>query len=111
VLVGHAGIVGENTLLCGQVGLAGTTRIGNNCILAGQVGCAGHLTVGDGATITSQSGVPGDVPPGAIYSGYPATENRHWLKTSAAVNRLPELAKTVRRLEAEIAKLKAQVTG
>ena len=109
VLVGHASTVGENTLLCGQVGLAGTTRIGNNCILAGQVGCAGHLSVGDGATITSQSGVPGDVPPGALYSGYPATENRHWLKTSAAVSRLPELAKTVRQLEAEIAKLKAQV--
>ena len=111
VLVGHASTVGENTLLCGQVGLAGTTRIGNNCILAGQVGCAGHLTVGDGATITSQSGVPGDVPPGALYSGYPATENRHWLKTAAAVNRLPELAKTVRQLEAEIAKLKAQAAG
>jgi UDP-3-O-[3-hydroxymyristoyl] glucosamine N-acyltransferase len=107
VLVGHASSVGENTLLCGQVGLAGTTRIGNNCILAGQVGCAGHLTVGDGATITSQSGVPGDVPPGALYSGYPATENRQWLKTAAAISRLPELAKTVRQLEAEVAKLKS----
>jgi UDP-3-O-[3-hydroxymyristoyl] glucosamine N-acyltransferase len=65
--------------------------------------------VGDGATITSQSGVPGDVPPGALYSGYPATENRHWLKTAAAVSRLPELAKTVRQLEAEIARLKERV--
>src|SRR5438270_3276816 len=111
VLVGHASSVGENTLLCGQVGLAGTTRIGNNCILAGQVGCAGHLTVGDGATITSQSGVPGDVPPGAVYSGYPAVENRQWLKTSAAIRRLPELAKTVRQLEAEVARLKAQIGG
>jgi UDP-3-O-[3-hydroxymyristoyl] glucosamine N-acyltransferase len=53
--------------------------------------------------------VHGDVPPGALYSGYPATENRQWLKTSAAVSRLPELAKTVRQLEAEIAKLKAHV--
>ena len=109
VLVGHASSVGENTLLCGQTGLAGTTRIGNNCILAGQVGCAGHLTVGDGATITAQSGVHGDVPPGALYSGYPAVENRQWLKTSAAISRLPELAKTVRQLEAEIARLKARI--
>jgi UDP-3-O-[3-hydroxymyristoyl] glucosamine N-acyltransferase len=101
--------VGENTLLCGQVGLAGTTRIGNNCILAGQVGCAGHLTVGDGATITAQSGVHGDVPSGALYSGYPATENREWLKNSAAISRVPELAKTVRQLEAEIARLKAHL--
>ena len=109
VLVGHGGRVGENTLLCGQVGLAGSTKIGTNCILGGQVGCAGHLTVGDGATITSQSGVPGDVPPGALYSGYPAVENRQWLKNSAAISRVPELAKTVRQLEAEIAKLKAHV--
>jgi len=109
VLVGHGSSVGENALLCGQVGLAGSTKIGKNCVLAGQVGCAGHLTVGDGAIITSQSGVPGDVPPGALYSGYPAVENRQWLKTSAAVSRVPELAKTVRQLEAEIARLKARI--
>jgi UDP-3-O-[3-hydroxymyristoyl] glucosamine N-acyltransferase len=109
VLVGHGSSVGENTLLCGQVGLAGSTKIGNNCMLAGQVGCSGHLSVNDGAIVSAQSGVHGDVPPGALYSGYPATENRQWLKTSAAVSRLPELAKTVRQLEAEIAKLKAHV--
>jgi UDP-3-O-[3-hydroxymyristoyl] glucosamine N-acyltransferase len=51
------------------------------------------------------------VRPGALYSGYPAVENRQWLKTSAAVNRLPELIKTVRQLEAEVAKLKAQITA
>jgi UDP-3-O-[3-hydroxymyristoyl] glucosamine N-acyltransferase len=109
VLVGHGSSVGENTLLCGQAGLAGSTKIGNNCVLAGQVGCSGHLTVGDGATITAQSGVPGDVPPGALYSGYPAVENRQWLKNSAAVSRLPEMAKTVRQLKAEVARLKAHL--
>jgi len=109
VLVGHGSSVGENTLLCGQVGLAGSTKIGNGCILGGQVGCSGHLTVGDGAMITAQSGVPNDVPPGALYSGYPAVENREWLKNSAALRRVPELAKTVHRLEAEIAKLKAHI--
>lgn len=109
VLVGHGSSVGENTLLCGQVGLAGSTRIGKGCILGGQVGCSGHLTVGDGAMVTAQSGVPNDVPPGALYSGYPAVENREWLKNSAAARRVPELAKTVRQLEAEIAKLKAHI--
>ena len=109
VLVGHGSSVGENTLLCGQVGLAGSTKIGANCILAGQVGCSGHGNVGDSAVITAQSGVHGDVPAGGLYSGYPAVQNRQWLKTSAAVNRLPELAKTVRQLEAEIARTKALV--
>jgi len=106
VLVGHASHVGTDTLLCGQVGLAGSTKIGNNCILAGQVGTAGHLTVGDGTVITAQSGVPNDVPSRALYSGYPAVENAQWLKMMAALNRLPELQKRVRELEAEIERLK-----
>jgi UDP-3-O-[3-hydroxymyristoyl] glucosamine N-acyltransferase len=108
VQVGHASKVGENSLLCGQVGLAGSTRVGKNCILAGQVGAAGHLTIGDGAVVTSQSGVPNDVPPGALYSGYPAIDNKNWLKSVAVFNRLPELQKQVRDLTAEIEKLKSQ---
>jgi UDP-3-O-[3-hydroxymyristoyl] glucosamine N-acyltransferase len=98
VLVGHACEVGEDAILCGQVGLAGSTRVGNRCILAGQVGSAGHLDIGDGATVTSQSGVPSDIPPGALYSGYPAMENKLWLKAMAALKNLPEMQKTVRRL-------------
>ena len=102
VLVGHASKVGGNSMLCGQVGLAGSTRIGENCILAGQVGTAGHLTVGDGAVITAQSGVPNDVPERALYSGYPAVENRKWLRMMAALHRLPELQKRVAELEEKI---------
>jgi UDP-3-O-[3-hydroxymyristoyl] glucosamine N-acyltransferase len=105
VLVGHASQVGADTLLCGQVGLAGSTKIGNNCILAGQVGTAGHLVVGDGTVITAQSGVPNDVPAHALYSGYPAVENRQWLKMMAALQQLPELQKRVRELESQLARL------
>ncbi len=108
VLIGHASRVGANTMLCGQVGLAGSTKVGSNCILAGQVGTAGHLIVGDGTVITAQSGVPNDVPAHALYSGYPAVDNRQWLKTMAALNRLPELQKRVRELETEMEQLKGR---
>ncbi|MGH9758546.1 MAG: UDP-3-O-(3-hydroxymyristoyl)glucosamine N-acyltransferase, partial [Candidatus Acidiferrales bacterium] len=104
--VGHACQVGEDTLLCGQVGLAGTSKVGDRCILAGQVGAAGHLTIGDGAILTAQSGVPGDVPAGAIYSGYPAMENQAWRKSVAAFHRLPEMQKELRELRREIAALR-----
>jgi UDP-3-O-[3-hydroxymyristoyl] glucosamine N-acyltransferase len=97
VQVGHGSTVGENTLLCAQVGLAGSTVVGRDVILAGQVGVAGHLTIGDGAIATAQSGIPGDVAPGTVVSGYPAMENRAWLRTVAAVNRLPELLKQLRQ--------------
>jgi UDP-3-O-[3-hydroxymyristoyl] glucosamine N-acyltransferase len=108
VQVGHACKVGEDTLLCGQVGLAGTTRVGNRCILAGQVGAAGHLTIGDGATLTAQSGVPTDVPEGAIYSGYPAMDNLAWRKSVAVFNRLPELQRELRELRAELETLRGR---
>ena len=107
VLVGHACEVGEDTILCGQVGLAGSTSIGNRCILAGQVGSAGHLEIGDGAIITSQSGMHLDVPPGAVRSGSPVMENRLWLKVIAALKRLPEMQKTIRELAAEVARIKS----
>jgi UDP-3-O-[3-hydroxymyristoyl] glucosamine N-acyltransferase len=108
VLIGHASQVGANAMLCGQVGLAGSTKIGDSCILAGQVGTAGHLAVGRGAVITAKSGVPNDVPPAALYSGYPAVENRQWLKTQAMLNRLPDLQRKVRDLEEQIEKLKSR---
>jgi UDP-3-O-[3-hydroxymyristoyl] glucosamine N-acyltransferase len=96
VQVGHGSKVGENTLLCAQAGLAGSTDVGKNVILAGQVGVAGHCKIGDGAIATAQSGIPNDVAPGAIVSGYPAIDNKLWLRCSAAFNRLPELVKVIR---------------
>ena len=96
VQVGHGSEVGENSLLCAQVGLAGSTVIGRNVTLAGQVGVAGHCTVGDGAIATAQSGIPNDVAPGKIVSGYPAVDNRQWLRSVALFNRLPELLKGLR---------------
>ena len=99
VQVGHASIVGENTLLCAQVGLAGSTQVGRNVTLAGQVGVAGHLTIGDGAIATAQTGIPSDVPPGAVVSGYPAMDNRAWLRMVAALQRVPDLLRKLRSEE------------
>ena len=96
VQVGHGSTVGEGSLLCAQVGLAGSTEIGKNVILAGQVGVAGHCRVGDGAVATAQSGIPSDVADGKMVSGYPAIENKQWLRCVALFERLPELTKPLR---------------
>jgi UDP-3-O-[3-hydroxymyristoyl] glucosamine N-acyltransferase len=98
VQIGHGSTVGENTMLCAQVGLAGSTEVGKNVILAGQVGVAGHCTIGDNAIATAQSGIPNDVPANTMVSGYPAIENRQWLRSVAVFNKLPELAKALRAL-------------
>jgi UDP-3-O-[3-hydroxymyristoyl] glucosamine N-acyltransferase len=102
VQIGHASNIGEDSLLCAQVGLAGSTHIGNGVILAGQVGVAGHLTIGDKAVATAQTGIPSSVPAGATVSGYPAIENKRWLRASVLFARLPEMAKQILGLEKRI---------
>jgi UDP-3-O-[3-hydroxymyristoyl] glucosamine N-acyltransferase len=96
VQVGHGSQVGEDVLLCSQVGLAGSTEIGNRVILTGQVGVVGHCKVGDNAIVTPQSGVAHDIPADALYSGAPAVDHKVWLKYSAVLPRLPEMARALR---------------
>ncbi len=99
--VGHGSAVGEHTLLCAQVGLAGSTVVGKNVIIAGQAGVAGHCNVGDGVVITAQSGTHGDIPAGSMVSGSPAFEHKQWLRAVNAFSKLPELARAVRNLTAK----------
>jgi UDP-3-O-[3-hydroxymyristoyl] glucosamine N-acyltransferase len=96
VQVGHGSRIGEHSLLASQVGLAGSTEVGNHVILTGQVGVVGHCKIGDGAIVTPQSGVAGDIEAGAIVSGAPAVDHKLWLKYSALLSRLPEIARAVR---------------
>ena len=105
VQVGHASVVGEDSILCAQVGLAGSSHLGKNVLLAGQVGVAGHLTLDDNVIATAQSGIPGDVPANMMVSGYPAIENKLWLKCAAIFSKLPELHDTLRALKTKITEL------
>jgi UDP-3-O-[3-hydroxymyristoyl] glucosamine N-acyltransferase len=107
VQVGHGSKVGENTLLCAQVGLAGSTDVGNNVILTGQVGVAGHCRVGDNVIATAQSGIPSDVENGKMVSGYPAIDNRLWLKASVVFSKLPEMSKKIREIEQKVDKVQS----
>jgi UDP-3-O-[3-hydroxymyristoyl] glucosamine N-acyltransferase len=109
VQVGHSSQVGEDTLLCAQVGLAGSTEVGKNVILSGQVGAAGHLRIGDGVIATAQSGIPNSVPDGQVISGYPAIENRAWLRSSAVFAQLPSLQKEMRRMQKRLTQLEQSI--
>jgi len=99
VQIGHSCTVGEDSLLCAQVGLAGSSHIGNRVILAGQAGVAGHLKIGDDVVLTAKSATSHDIPAGKIISGIPAFDNRDWLRATAAFRRLGEIQRTVRELE------------
>jgi len=101
VQIGHACRVGENAIICSQAGIAGSTTLGSNVVLAGQVGIINHLNIGDGVLVTAQSGVGHDVPAGQKISGAPAFDNAAWLRAVAVFQKLPEIARTLRRLERE----------
>ena len=100
--IGHGSAIGEHTMVCAQVGLAGSTVVGNNVILAGQVGVAGHCTVGDNVIITAQSGTHGDIEPGKMISGSPGFDHRQWMRAVAAFAKLPDLARKIRELEGKV---------
>ncbi len=99
VQVGHSCVVGEDALLCAQVGMAGSSRVGDRVILTGQVGIGGHITVGDDAILYPQSGVPNDVAPGAILVGTPAFEVSAFWRAVAVFKKLGEIPKRIRGLE------------
>ncbi|MCI0652192.1 MAG: UDP-3-O-(3-hydroxymyristoyl)glucosamine N-acyltransferase [Planctomycetes bacterium] len=98
VHIGHNCVVGPHCLLAGQTGLAGSCKIGAGVILAGQVGLAGHLEVGAGAQIGAKSGVRSDVPPGAKYFGYPATDFATAARAYAILFQLPDIHKKIDEL-------------
>jgi UDP-3-O-[3-hydroxymyristoyl] glucosamine N-acyltransferase len=111
VQIGHSCAVGEDALLCAQVGLAGSSQIGRRVILAGQVGVAGHLQIGDDVVLTAKSATSHNVPPGKVLSGIPAFDNREWLRATAAFRRLGEMHRTIRNLEERLAALEKDSTA
>jgi UDP-3-O-[3-hydroxymyristoyl] glucosamine N-acyltransferase len=109
VQIGHSCTIGEDSLLCAQVGLAGSSHIGNRVVLAGQAGVAGHLTLGDDVVLTAKSATSHDVPAGKMISGIPAFDNRDWLRSTAALRRLGEMRRTIRELEKRLAAIEGSV--
>lgn len=104
VQIGHSCSVDEDTLICAQTGLAGSTHIGKRVILAGQVGIAGHLTVGDDAVVTAQAAAAQDVPAGKMIGG-PGLDNMVWIRVVSVFKRLADAVKTVRSLEKRVGEL------
>lgn len=98
VMVGHNCDVGNHVVLCGQVGIAGSTTVGDQAVLAGQVGVAGHVKVGRGVKAGGQTGITSDVPDGASIFGTPGLPHREAFRVNAELKRLPETARLVRGL-------------
>jgi UDP-3-O-[3-hydroxymyristoyl] glucosamine N-acyltransferase len=103
VQIGHNVEIGENTVMAGQTGIAGSTKVGKNCMFAGQVGIAGHLKIADGTKIGAKAGVSGNIKEeNSIVTGLPAIDHRLFLRSSVIFRKLPELKEKIEELEKEI---------
>ena len=102
VHIAHNVQIGRNCVIVAQVGIAGSTAIGDGVTLAGQAGLVGHLRIGDGAIVAAQSGVINDVPAGETWFGYPARRRAQVMRANAALLKLPELVRRVRRIEERV---------
>lgn len=108
VQIAHGVVVGKNSLLAAQVGVAGSSVIGEQVMLGGQVGITGHVTVGDRVKASAKTGVTGHVPADSFITGYPHLDNLEWRKAYAVVRRLPDLRKRLLELEERLAALEAR---
>ncbi len=95
--IGHNCEIGENTVIAGQTGVAGSTKIGKNCMIGGQVGFAGHLTIGDNVRIQGKSGIIRNVKDGEVLQGNPAFGYTDYFKSYAIFRNLPKIIKDLGR--------------
>ena len=102
VQIGHNCKIGDHSLICGSVGLAGSTEIGRHCVLAGGSGVAGKrpVKICDQVVISVKTTVTQSIDEPGIYSGSTiATDHATWLRNAARFTALSDLFKRVKKLE------------
>ena len=85
--IAHNVIIGDNSIIAAQSGVAGSTTIGKNCLIGGQVGIAGHLKIGDNVKIAGKSGVTKNISDNSVVAGFPAVDIKKWKKGIINQNR------------------------
>lgn len=110
VQVAHNVEIGSNTVIASQTGISGSAKLGANMMVGGQVGFAGHLTIADGVKIGAQSGVNNDIKEeNVILMGSPVTDMSTWRRSSIVTRNLPDMQRTLNRLEKELKALKENI--
>ncbi len=111
VLIAHNCSIGRHNLICGQVGIAGSCSTGDYVTMAGQAGVRDHIHIGEGAVLGAMAGVMKDVPARTRVVGIPATPEREQMLKQAALTKLPEMRRELKRLRVLVEKLAAESNG
>jgi UDP-3-O-[3-hydroxymyristoyl] glucosamine N-acyltransferase len=107
IQIGHNVEIGENTVMAGQSGIAGSSKVGRNCMIAGQVGISGHIKIADGTKIGAQAGLNSDIKEeNSTIIGTPAMDYKQFMKSYVVFRKLPEMKTTLNSIEKDIESLK-----
>lgn len=80
--IGHNVDLGENCVMAGMSGIAGSAKIGRHCVIAGQAGISGHISLADNTTVGPHSGVSSTVKePGQKLMGLPAIPYMEYMRS------------------------------
>lgn len=108
VHISHNMEIGEDCAIAAQAGFAGSVKIGDRFTSAGQIAVSGHLEVCDDVALGGKAGVTKNITKSGVYTGYPHTEHKNWLKQQVLIAKLPELNNKIKELERELEKLKGK---
>lgn len=103
--LGHNVVVGRDCLICGQVGIAGSSVIGDRVVLAGQCGVSDNIRIGDDVIAGGATKIFSRVPAGRVVLGNPAVKMDTQIEIQKATRRLPRLATQIADLQKNVTKL------
>ena len=101
VQIAHNVVIGKNTVIAAQTGIAGSVQIGQRVLIGGQVGIIGHIEIGDNTAIGAQSGIPKNISGGAWWAS-PAVPLAEAKQQIAWVRRLGKLFARVKEIEKKL---------
>ena len=103
VQIAHNVVIGDNTVIAGLSGVAGSTKVGKNCMVGAQVGIAGHLKIADGVKIAGQSGIGASIEKeGEIVQGSPAFSIGEYKRSYVLFRALPKLNDRLNELSKKV---------
>lgn len=97
VQIAHNCQIGKHVIIAGQAGVAGSSTVGDGAIIGGRAGISDHVHIAGGGVVMAASGVMRDVEPGQRVLGIPARDSRQYFREQAALAKLPELLKELRK--------------
>lgn len=108
IQVAHNAEVGENTVIAGQSGIAGSSKVGKNCMVGAQVGVSGHIVIGDNVRIGGQAGVMTNIEDNSTIIGSPVQNHKDFMRSMAIFRKLPQLSGDVSDLKKWMKKMDQQ---